>query len=147
MTAAWRIATGLAFGLWIAGLGSPAFAAVCDVNAQQVSFGNYDSIGGAAVDGVGSVNVACDSSVAFTVALTAGSGTFEDRRMAAGAEQLSYNLYTNSSRTAVWGDGISGSGVSASGTDAELTVFGRIGAGQNVPAGIYLDSVTVTVTY
>jgi spore coat protein U-like protein len=31
--------------------------------------------------------------------------------------------------------------------DIALTAFGRIDAGQFVPAGVYGDTVTVTVTY
>lgn len=124
-----------------------ASAATCHVTPQAVSFGIYDPIGGPSIDGIGSVNVACDEPVDFAVTLTAGSGTFAERQMSSGAAQLGYNLYTNSSRTIVWADGIVGSSVSATGTNVDLTIFGRIPAGQNVPAGTYTDAVTATVIY
>lgn len=144
MTALWTSIAGLAAAL---GLSAAASAATCHVTPQAVSFGNYDPIGGLPVDGIGGVNVACDVSADFAVALTAGSGSFSDRRMSSGADQLSYNLYTNASRSIVWADGIVGSSVSASGTNVDLTIYGRIAAGQNVPAGSYVDAITVTITY
>jgi len=134
-------------GLAALGMSTAGAAATCNVTPQSISFGDYDPIGGPSVDGIGSVNVACDAPVDFAVALTAGSGTFQDRRMSSGAAQLSYNLYTNASRTIVWADGIVGSSVSASGTNVDLTIYGRIGAGQNVPAGAYVDAITVSITY
>lgn len=144
MRALTRSIVGLSAAL---GLPAAAAAATCHVTPQSVSFGNYDPIGGPSVDGIGSVNVACDAPVDFAVALTAGSGTFTDRRMSSGAAQLGYNLYTDASRSVVWADGIVGSSVSSSGTNVDLTIYGRIGAGQNVPAGSYIDAVTVTITY
>ena len=139
-----RSVVGLAAALAVP---AAATAATCHISPQEVSFGSYDPIGGPAVDGVGAVNITCDTPADFTVTLSAGSGSFAERRMSAGAAQLGYNLYTNSSRTVVWADGITGSGVSASGSNVNLTIYGRIAAGQNVPAGTYVDSLTVTVTY
>lgn len=67
--------------------------------------------------------------------------------MSSGAAQLGYNLYTSFSRSVVWADGIVGSSVSSSGTNVDLTIYGRIAAGQNVPAGAYVDAITVSITY
>ena len=124
---------------------SAAAAAECNVSPQAVSFGNYDPLGGSAVDGVGNVNVSCDVQTGFTVSLGTGNGTVEDRRMTAPASQLAYNLYTDPSRLIVWGDG--GSGLSSVGTNVDLTVYGRIPGAQNVQASVYVDSVTVTVSF
>ena len=137
----------LAIGLAALGSAAVGGAATCNVTPQALSFGNYDAIGGLSVDGIGSINVACDAPVDFAVALSAGSGTFTQRRMSSGADQLGYNLFTNASRSVVWADGIAGSSVSSSGTNVDLTVYGRIGAGQNIPAGSYIDAITVTIIY
>lgn len=130
-------------------LAVPAAAgAACTVSPQPVSFGNYDPLGATALDGVGNINIACDSVTMMTVSLSSGGGTFADRRMTGGAAQLSYNLYTDASRVVVWGDGAGGgSTVSAISANVDLTVYGRIPGSQNVPPNIYVDSVTVTVTY
>jgi spore coat protein U-like protein len=124
---------------------SSAAAAACNVSPQGVSFGNYDPLGGSAVDGVGNVNVSCDVETSFTVSLGTVNGTVGDRRMTGAPAHLAYNLYRDSSRLLVWGE--AGAGVSSSGTNIDLTVYGRIPGAQNVPANVYADSVTVTVAF
>lgn len=142
----WRPAgLGLLTALLTVVAAAPASAATCNVSPVSVLFGAYDALNPSSLDGVGSVAVNCDSEVAYTISLSAGSGTFDERKMNSGGGQLTYNLYTDSSRTQVWGDGASG--ISASGTDLNHPVYGRIPARQNVPAGAYADTVMVTVTY
>jgi spore coat protein U-like protein len=91
---------------------------------------------------------------AYTVGLSAGStagATVSQRLMANGAETMRYNLYTDAARSAIWGNAspalVPGTG-SGLGSNAPLTVYGRVAAGQaGLAAGNYQDSVTVTVTY
>ena len=122
-----------------------AAGATCSVSPQSVSFGAYDPLSPSALDGVGNVNVACDAPTNFTVSLDSGNGTVEDRRMTGGPADLDYNLYKESARVIIWGE--AAAGVSSSGTNVDLPVYGRIPGGQNVPANIYADSVTVTVAF
>ena len=74
-------------------------------------------------------------------------------------DTLSYNLYTTLAHTTVWGDGSAGtatvsgsftvpSGSGNSGSQVQ-TVYGLIGAPQNVRPGNYstATSITVTVSY
>lgn len=136
----------IAFAL-IAISSAPASAAVCTVSSAGVAFGAYDTLDPSPLDGVGTISVSCDVSTSFTVALSSGSGSFDQRQMTAGTSQLGYNLYTDATRTIVWGDGISGSTVSDTGTAVDLSVYGRIPALQNVVADVYSDSVTVTVSF
>lgn len=128
---------------------SPAFAATCSVDAPGINFGSYDPLEGAAVDGVGNVTVSCDIATSFHIALSPGSsGTYDARVMVNGAEQMRYNLYTSASRSIIWGDGTAGTGtVDGSGTEPTFTVYGRIEGGQNLPAGPYVDTLVVTLTY
>ena len=127
---------------------APAAAAVCTVTPQGVSFGNYDPLSASALDGAGNINVTCDTLVPFTVSLSTGSsGTFDERRMTAGAAYLGYNLYIDSVRTIVWGDGVTTSNVSSTGTNVDLPVYGRMPALQNVGTNTYSDTITVTVVY
>lgn len=127
---------------------SPAHAVVCSASSQSVAFGSYDTLNSSALDGVGSISVTCDATASFTISLSTGAGTYSARKMVSGTDALTYNLYSDSSRLLVWGDG-SGStttvtAVAASGT---FTVYGRIPARQNVPAASYSDTITVTVSY
>lgn len=139
--------TRIILALSVAVAATPAAAVNCSVDAQAVAFGSYDPLGPAATDGVGNVHVVCDAGTSFTVALDGGFGTIDDRTMTSGADALHYNLYSNASRTAVWGDGNGASDVSASGTTVDLPVYGRIPGLQNVPVGTYLDTIAVTVTF
>jgi spore coat protein U-like protein len=74
--------------------------------------------------------------------------------MSMGSHQLNYNLYTNSARTSIWGDGSSGTNTVGDSytlgigtTVNDYTVYGRIPALQNAYSGFYSDSVIVTVEY
>lgn len=148
-------------GLWSV----PALAVItCSVTAGSVAFGAYDPLSGGNRDSTGSVTVECTRSLfsAFTVnyevRLNAGNrGSFTPRAMNAGADTLEYNLYTDPTRTTIWGDGSSGT-VSQSGSlswvlfqfgtkTQTFTTYGRIFGAQFVPAGTYSDTITVTVLY
>jgi spore coat protein U-like protein len=67
-----------------------------------------------------------------------------------GSETMDYNLYRDGSRTLIWGDGTGGSSIvtgMGAGVTQDVTVYGRIYAGQNLVAGKYTDSITVTVEW
>jgi spore coat protein U-like protein len=134
----------------------------CAVATTAVAHGGYNPISGATQSGVGNVRVTCGGVlgllVPFTVALGPGlydAGTF-DRRMAGGTARLRYNLYTDASYSAVWGNGTGGTQTVSGGvliallggTVTNVPVYGLIPANQNsMPTGSYSDTVTVTVTY
>jgi len=140
----WRAA----FAFAALGLCSPANAATCSVSPQSVSFGNYDPLGPAPLEGVGNINVSCDAVTSFTVSISAGTGSYSARLMTGIADQMNYNLYTDATHLMIWGDGTGSSNtVSATAAGSNLTVYGRIPARQNVAAGIYADTIIVTVTY
>jgi len=141
-----------------------AWAASCTVNAVSLVFPPFDTL--TVTDGVTTLDVGCQrtggqgETVNYTIALSAGSGTYATRLMFSGAEQLTYNLYTTAARNQVWGDGSAGTQL-VGGTivvpgppgrptiTATHSVYGRIGAPQNVPAGTYITTlpIVVTVTY
>jgi spore coat protein U-like protein len=125
-----------------------ARAAKCTVSITNVTFAAYDVFKKTKTTSAGKVKVKCNVIDSYTIALSAGFGTFTSRVMESGSYGLDYNLYTNSSHTIIWGDGTSGtSTVSATNLGATYTVYGMIPALQNVPVGSYSDIITVTVTY
>lgn len=134
----------------------PAWAQVCtDVTTQPVSFGSYDETSGSALDAQGQVRVVCDAGVGFEVRLGPGgnsSGTFSPRRMArvGGTYFLNYNLYLDSGRTQIWGDG-TGATLTLTGTvqgsQSVHQIFGRVFALQPVGVGTYNDTVLVSVIF
>ena len=127
----------------------------CSVSAVPVQFGQYIALDPSPVDAVGSIKVACTAGEAFTVRLDSGessAGNFHPRKLRSTAtgHVLNYNLYRDSARTEVWGDGTGNTFVqSGVGTGGEivLTAYGRLPGGQNVGAGFYRDSITVTVEW
>ncbi|RDS79325.1 SCPU domain-containing protein [Dyella monticola] len=127
---------------------APAQSTTCSATTTGVSFGTYDPFASAPLDSTGSVSVTCSASTSYIVALSAGQGSFASRTMSSGAHLLAYNLYTDTLRTTVWGDG-SGSTttVPGSGTSASYTVYGRVPALQNAYVGAYSDSIIVTVSF
>jgi spore coat protein U-like protein len=126
----------------------------CTVSPSALGFGNVDTLSGSNVDGAGGLSVTCTNGTTWTASAGVGAGTgatFLSRRMTAGANLLTYNLYTTSGRTVVWGDGTGATATLAgtgTGSVQSVSVYGRVGLGQTtVPAGSYADTVAVTITY
>jgi spore coat protein U-like protein len=131
--------------------------ATCSVAAPALAFGNYTP-GGGAVAGTTAIAVKCTNGTTFAVALSGGlgAGTITQRLMTNGASTLQYNLYTNTTHTTLWGDGVTGGSVTQPGTGTGLatavnyTVYGSLpdsAANQASAPGAYTDTITVTVTY
>lgn len=129
----------------------------CQITGGTLAFGVYDTIGGAAVDASTSVSVECTAGTIATITLgqgdhadTGSSDSAPLRRMSNGVSSyLSYFLFSNSERDLVWAN-TAGTGVEYSASNANaanLTVYGRLSAGQDVPAGSYSDTVVATVTF
>ena len=155
-----KIGRWAALGLFALGL--PAQAQLlfsCTVSASALSFGDYVFTNASPTDVAGNVNVTCTGllglAVSYDIRLSTGSsGNYAARAMTSGGNQLQYNLYATSPPASVWGDG---SGATAivqdnyllllGGVSRNYPVYGRVPAGQNVPAGLYGDTITVTVNY
>lgn len=148
----------VAAGLFCVGLGaSPARAVIsCTASSAGLAFGVYNVLAPSATDATGTVTVTCtgDAEPANSRILhlsSGGSGNLAARRMASGANLLSYQIYTTSARTIVWGDGSNGTGavtlmVGIPGS-ASATLYGRVTALQSKPPGSYLDTIIVTVNF
>ncbi|MBC7985517.1 MAG: spore coat U domain-containing protein [Sphingomonadaceae bacterium] len=125
----------------------------CVVSALPLAFGNYDPTSGSGVNGSTTLSVLCTNGTSFTTGLNAGTAsgaTVSTRRMSNGANTLSYGLYQDAARTTNWGNtaGTDTPAAQTAGVGAtSLTVYGAIPASQNVPIGVYSDTITVTVTY
>jgi spore coat protein U-like protein len=134
---------------------APAPAHACTVTTIGVAFGTYSSSHGTPTDGVGGISLACHPAARPVIAIDAGSsGAYSERQMRSGTHQLGYNLFTDASRTVVWGNGSGGTAtVSPTGTVSagvrqfSAPVYGRIPARQNAAAGSYGDTLMVTITF
>ena len=133
--------------------------AACNVSTTSINFGNYDVFLATPLDSTGTVTVWCDENLRSDMIIDIGpsgnSGGFQPRKMrrSSGSELLDYNLYTNSSRTAVWGNGTAGTStvnvgkIKKNDPPTSVTIFGRVPPGQNVSVGTYSDTLVVTITW
>ena len=108
-------------------------------------------------DVIGGILVMCGTpAVAYQLALDKGLGvgaTFAERKMTSttnSADTLNYSLYTDATYGVVFGDGTSGSQTVGSSPIPGLTnigVYGRLFKNQSPSAGLYRDTVTVTLSF
>ncbi len=129
---------------------SASVLSTCALTGGAVAFGTYAAT---QLDQTGTLGVLCTSSVPYTIALDAGAGTgasITARKMtSSGGATLNYNLYRETGRSSNWGNTNTTDTVAGTGTGLlqSVTVYGRIPAGQSVVAGVYTDTVTVTLSY
>ena len=124
----------------------------CTIEASPVAFGTYDVFANTPTTSSGSVTVRCTLGVAISIALsTGGSGTYAPRRMQGATQTLAYNLYTDATGSTVWGNGTGGTSTVGQLLQALVpvvrTVHARVPARQDVPPGVYGDSVVATIAF
>ncbi|WP_166212247.1 Csu type fimbrial protein [Cognatiluteimonas telluris] len=161
-------------GLFVAGSASAAvstasgnFNVTADVQGScivtsttDIAFGTYDPSSvnfSTPLDQAGSVDVRCIKGMSPTVTLDQGqNGTgscaapARAMKEATSSELLSYDIYSDSGRTAAWGCDASNDvafTAASSTTATTLTTYGRIPAGQDVGLGSFSDVVTVEVAF
>ena len=129
----------------------------CIASGTSLNFGSAIDPTSASVplDTTATLTVQCTSTTPYSVALNAGTNAggnanFTARSVRNGIKTLGYQLYTDSLRAVVWGDGtnltapVVGLGT---GSNQSLTIYGRLPSLTGAAPGTYTDTVTVTVTY
>ncbi|MEK6806407.1 MAG: spore coat U domain-containing protein [Pseudomonadota bacterium] len=135
----------------------------CSASNASLSLGQYPSYSATPVDSSGVFTVTCtrtggppDTDITVGLGPSANSGSIPNRqlRSASGADVLNYNLYADASRLRVWGDTEGVNTVTetirlANKTSGSLNfnIYARIDALQDVRAGLYSDSIVVTVSF
>jgi spore coat protein U-like protein len=127
--------------------------AECKVQtATDLDFGTAGVID-ANVDQTSTISVQCTNSTPYNVGLGAGAGagaTTAIRKMTGPASAVvNYSLYRDPARALLWGTTIGTDTVAGTGNGAAqpLTVYGRVPPQTTPGAGIYTDTVAITVTY
>lgn len=132
---------------------SATVQASCTVSATALTFGSYNPLSSTPLDATSTITVNCTTGTSYTVGLNAGGtsgATVTTRQMLQSANTLNYSLFRDSGHTNNWGNTPgtdTPASVIATTSAAATTVYGRIPALQNVPAGSYTDTVQVTVNY
>ena len=125
----------------------------CTISAYGMNFGAYSPTTGSRVTGTVKTNCTLAASAVITLDQgsyhpTNSSDTAPLRRLKSGNNYLSYTLYQDYEKTAIWGNSDStGVNVLGTGIEQSASVYGEILAGQTAPAGYYTDTVIATVTY
>lgn len=128
----------------------------CVIATSALAFGDYNPTAADADLSTGQLLLTCTKDA--TATLTLGQGANADtgstdidpsRRMASGGSFLSYELFKDSSRLTEWGntEATGASHTQTSISEQSVTVYGKVAAGQNAPAGSYTDTVVATVTF
>ncbi|MCU1760223.1 spore coat U domain-containing protein [Pseudomonas sp. 14P_8.1_Bac3] len=101
-------------------------------------------------DGSGKLNVACNPSVTgFTVTIDGGAhGDGTTRRLSNGSQTLPYQLFLDASGNQSYSIGQQHNFAVTSGAQVPIPVFGAVVANTRaVPAGVYTDTLTVTLDW
>ncbi|GGP37365.1 Csu type fimbrial protein [Shewanella saliphila] len=100
--------------------------------------------------GAGSIELTCNTSLAYSVALDDGSNPQAGQRRVSrgGLDFVNYELYQDAARSVRWGEGPQSQALTGTGAVQPLTIYGRVLAGQTTPAaGNYLDTVRMTISW
>ena len=132
---------------------APRSGTGCNLQARSFDFGGYDDASPSSVLAAMTFDLRCSGIGTAAPVVTAGpsanTGDYQDRRMnGPGGSQLRYQLFTNSSRTIVWGDGTRDTQavvVTAPGDNKSFNIYGEIFANQSGEVGRYRDVIVVTV--
>lgn len=134
--------------------GSTAEAA-CTISTTAVNFGTYNVFAASPDDATGQITYRCTAPRPPLVRIhldKGGAPTFNPRQMRRSSETLDFNLYLDSTRSTIWGDGTGGTQAYTRSNpplnqNINVSVFGRIPAGQDVSAGSYSATVTATIFF
>jgi spore coat protein U-like protein len=133
---------------------SASVANNCTISTAALGFGSYDPVSAHAatpLDGSGTVTIACTKGANTTISLDlGGNASGSQRRLKDGGTNfLSYDLFQDAGRTTVWGTGgdVLTPPAAPSKAPRNYSVYGRVPANQDVPAGNYTDTVVATVNF
>jgi spore coat protein U-like protein len=125
--------------------------ATCTVQSTAtLAFGTQTAIA-SALNTTSAIGVVCTNATPYTIGLSAGTGTgatVAARILTSGSNTIPYSIYQDSGHLTVWG--VTGAAAeSATGTGAvqTYTAYGQIAPVAAPVAGVYADTVAVTVTY
>ena len=98
------------------------------------------------IDATTNLSVNCNNGAIYTIGL---EGDNASRTMVSGSDTVNYELFSDSTRTVEWGELASGDELGGTGSNSVQTipVYARVPAGQSVPAGSYVDTVTATIEF
>jgi spore coat protein U-like protein len=118
---------------------------------NDLNFGSHGVLD-ANLDVDSSIGVQCTTGQAYTVALGVGNGagaTTAIRSMTGPGGVVNYSLYRDTTRLLLWGETAPTNTVAGTGNGSvqNLPVYGRVPPQTTPSAGVYADTVIITVSY
>jgi spore coat protein U-like protein len=102
----------------------------------------------------GSLTVQCTNNDAYKITLSPGASTVQTARTmvgTAGGATVNYQLYTDSARSLIWGDGTGGTVASTgtgTGNSQTIIIYGKVPAQSPTPRPTtYTDTITATIFF
>jgi spore coat protein U-like protein len=136
--------------------GVDAKAAVsCSLSATNVDFGEFQ---GLAATAAGALVLSCFGSgqTDYVITLTTGAaGTYNPRTMTSGTDRVAYNLFSESSLSSIWGNGVAGTVVVTGSVNNQsdhlvttsIPIYARIPPQPLPTPANYADTITANLTY
>jgi spore coat protein U-like protein len=134
--------------------------ASCTINTATLDFGSNagTTLISSAINAATTVSVTCTNGSPYSIGMNNGANASgSQRRMASGANFLNYNLYTDAARLNAWTTAASNSTCTTtnscflgtgSGSAQSVNIYGTVpSVGTAPPAGVYTDTVTMTITF
>ncbi len=121
------------------------------VAAVDLNFGSHGLIN-SNVDSATAVLLTCTSGTTYDIGLNAGTtagGTTSVRKMTTAGATIDYQLSQDGGHATNWGNSVGVDTVSSTGTGSlqVFPIFARVPTQTTPAAGVYSDTITVTVTF
>jgi spore coat protein U-like protein len=123
-----------------------ASAAICGVSMQDLNSGSYIA-SDQSTESVGAININCDSSASYTIALSDDTETFLETTPLSGTKKLSYKILLDAVRTIIWRDDDTATVASEPSTTLSHILYQRIPSRKNESPGRYRPSITVIISF
>lgn len=118
-------------------------------SASNMDFGTTTSLTNA-LNSSSAIQLECPSNTQWQLGLSNGvNAVGTTRRMRNQSNYVTYELYQDTARTKRWGNTANSDTYTGTGgaNTIVVPVYGRVPAQNNVPAGAYNDTITVTLSY
>lgn len=144
----------LLLGLMLLGAGGPARACLgINLSAASLDFGTYNPLSPVPATTTADISITCLTAGIGGILLGYEVGLDSTGQLLSGTFPLRFELFRNAGLSDLWG--VVGSGETISGLfqilninqTRILTVYGRLPVFQSIPAGVYSESVTVTIEF
>ncbi len=123
----------------------------CTLTTTNMNFGTAGILN-SNQDTTGNISITCSTALPYSIGLDGGlaaAPTPTTRKLMNGANEITYGIYQDASRSIEWGNSLGTNTISATGNGSaqNFTTYGRIPPQPTPLSGTYSDTIVVTVTY